>query len=114
MLEKMPWVQFLAWMAYSELEPFGEERSDLRAGMTTAAVYNVHRDPKLRPLGAEDFMPFAARRGRSAGGARRPLTDPKAWAATKREVAVAFAPAAEQPTARRRRARKPKPVERIA
>ena len=46
-------------MAYYELEPFGEERADLRSAIVASTVANAHRDPKrrrkaFRPL---DFMP---------------------------------------------------------
>ena len=29
------------WLAYDKLEPFGEARADLRAGMMTAPLYNI-------------------------------------------------------------------------
>jgi hypothetical protein len=46
------------WRAYYELEPFGEERSDLRSGTIAAVVANTARDPKKRrrPYKASDFM----------------------------------------------------------
>ena len=33
------------WMVYYELEPFGEERADLRAGIVASTVANVNRAP---------------------------------------------------------------------
>lgn len=47
------------WMVYYELEPFGEERADLRAGIVASTVANVNRDPKKqkKPFAAQDFMP---------------------------------------------------------
>lgn len=46
-------------MVYYELEPFGEERADLRAGIVASTVANVNRDAKKqkKPFAAQDFMP---------------------------------------------------------
>lgn len=47
------------WMAYAEVEPFGEERADLRSGIIASTVANTARDPKKRkqPYTADEFMP---------------------------------------------------------
>lgn len=47
------------WMAYFSLDPFGEERADLRAGIVASTIANAQRDPKQRrqPYKPEDFMP---------------------------------------------------------
>jgi hypothetical protein len=47
------------WRAYARLNPFGEERGDLQAGIVAATVANTARDPKRRPrpFRARDFMP---------------------------------------------------------
>lgn len=47
------------WMAYAQLEPFGEEREDLRAGIVASTIANANRDPKKRkkPFAPEDFIP---------------------------------------------------------
>lgn len=53
--------EFAEWMAYYRLEPFGEERADLRAGIIASASVNVwaKRGRSAKP---SDFMPkFAAR-----------------------------------------------------
>jgi hypothetical protein len=46
-------------MAYYEMEPFGEERADLRSGIVASTVANAHRDAKRRrkPFRPLDFMP---------------------------------------------------------
>jgi len=46
-------------MQYYQLEPFGEERADLRAGIIAATIANTARDPKKRrkPFGPDEFMP---------------------------------------------------------
>lgn len=38
---------FVEWMAYYSLEPWCEDRADLRAGHTTAAVLNILRKGTL-------------------------------------------------------------------
>lgn len=46
-------------MAYFRLEPFGEERADVRAALVAATVANMARDPKRRrrPFQLSEFMP---------------------------------------------------------
>lgn len=46
-------------MAYAGLEPFGEERADLRAGIVASTVANAARDPKVQrdPFTPQEFMP---------------------------------------------------------
>jgi hypothetical protein len=50
-------------MAYASLEPFGEERADVRAGIIAAVIANANRDRKKRPdpFTPADFMPFVKR-----------------------------------------------------
>jgi hypothetical protein len=47
------------WMVYYELEPFGEERADLRSGIVASTIANVNRDPKKqkKPYSPQDFLP---------------------------------------------------------
>lgn len=49
--------EFVAWQAYSLLEPFGEERADLRAGIVAATLANVNRGRQTPPYRPRDFMP---------------------------------------------------------
>ena len=46
-------------MAFYQIEPFGEERADLRAAVVAAVIANANRDPKQHPQAftVEDFMP---------------------------------------------------------
>lgn len=46
-------------MAFYRLEPFGEEREDLRMGILASTIANVNRDPKVRRRAyqARDFIP---------------------------------------------------------
>jgi hypothetical protein len=43
--------RFREWQAFSQLEPFGEERADQRTAAIEAALWNIHRDPKRHPKG---------------------------------------------------------------
>lgn len=47
------------WMLYAQVEPFGEERADLRSAIVASTVANVQRDAKQHrePYTAADFMP---------------------------------------------------------
>jgi hypothetical protein len=60
MLETMPWEQFQGWLAYATLEPFGEDRSDLRVGYAAARIAGIiaasqgAKNAKFKPI---DFMP---------------------------------------------------------
>lgn len=57
-LHEISWRQLKLWMEYAELEPFGEERADLRAGIVASMIANVNRDPrKGKPFQPSDFMP---------------------------------------------------------
>ena len=56
--------EFSEWIAYHGLEPFGEERADLRAGIVAATVANVHRGRGQRALKPADFMPKPPQRPR--------------------------------------------------
>lgn len=46
------------WLAYAEIEPFGDFRADVRAGIVASTIANVHRGKGQRAFGAADFMPF--------------------------------------------------------
>jgi hypothetical protein len=68
--EEISSLEFSEWLAYYRLEPFGDERADLRSGIVASTVANAHRDPKRRhrPFEAREFLPhFEAER------------DPQSW-----------------------------------
>lgn len=52
--------ELTGWIAYFGLEPFGEERADLRSGIVAAVIANANRDTKKRrePYQPQDFMMF--------------------------------------------------------
>lgn len=45
------------WMVYYTIEPFGEERADLRAGIISSTVANVNRGKGGRTYKPQEFMP---------------------------------------------------------
>lgn len=62
LLSEMDSMELTEWMAYDQVEPFGEWRADLRAGIVASTIANALRGRGSRPLAPEDFIPrFAAR-----------------------------------------------------
>ncbi|WP_250467631.1 DUF4035 domain-containing protein [Caballeronia sp. GAFFF2] len=51
-------VEFADWMAFYNIEPFGERIADIRMGMLAATTANIHRDPKTKAFEPADFMPW--------------------------------------------------------
>jgi len=60
---RMSSAEFSEWLAYDRIDPFGEGRADVRIGVLSALIANIHRNPKKRaePYSAVDFMPFLQR-----------------------------------------------------
>lgn len=46
------------WMAFYQLEPFGDYRADYRSGVIASTFANAHRAQDASPFKVEDFMPF--------------------------------------------------------
>ena len=57
MLERIDSRELTEWMAYAQVEPFGEERADLRAGIVASTIANVWRSSGQKVLKPSDFMP---------------------------------------------------------
>lgn len=57
LLERVSSRELTEWMAFYQLEPWGTEIWDFRAGLIAAAVANAHRGRKTRPFRPTDFMP---------------------------------------------------------
>lgn len=49
---------FTSWQAYYTLEPFGQERADLRAGIVASTMANALRGKRTRAYKPKDFMPM--------------------------------------------------------
>lgn len=62
LLHRIDSKELTEWMAFYQLEPWGADVDDWRAGMIASTVANVHRDPKKRrePFSPQDFMPQRA------------------------------------------------------
>lgn len=54
--------EFVEWMAYFRIEPFGDIIADLRHGAATATLANINRDVEKRPepYTADDFIYWRA------------------------------------------------------
>ena len=50
--------QFAEWQAFYALDPFGDQRADLRAGIVCATMSNRWRGKNENPKEPLDFMPF--------------------------------------------------------
>ena len=44
------------WKAYDRIEPFGEERQDLRAALICCTLANIHRGKNQPPFKIDDFL----------------------------------------------------------
>jgi hypothetical protein len=53
----MPASDFMEFMLYERLEPYGDKRSDIHCGIIASTIANVNRDPKKQPYKPSDFMP---------------------------------------------------------
>ena len=54
MLAEMSVAELGAWQKFYELEPFGCDQDDLRAGVAASVIANIYRDRKEKP---EEFTP---------------------------------------------------------
>jgi hypothetical protein len=57
MLSEITSRQFAEWMAYAQLEPFGEERDDLRMGIVASTIANANRGKGQKAYKPTDFIP---------------------------------------------------------
>ena len=57
MLARMGSDEFSEWLAFYQLEPFGDYRADYRSGVVASTFANAHRVKDASPFRPEDFMP---------------------------------------------------------
>lgn len=50
--------EFSEWMAYYGIEPWGEDRADLRSGILASITANINRKKNTKPYSPIDFMPY--------------------------------------------------------
>jgi hypothetical protein len=66
MLSEMGANHFWEWVAFAKLEPFTEERADLRTGIIASTIANIHRGKRRKAYKPKDFMPqFTLKREQS-------------------------------------------------
>jgi hypothetical protein len=58
LLSKLGSDELSEWMAFYQLEPFGDFRADYRSALATSTFANAHRQKDSPPFKPEDFMPF--------------------------------------------------------
>ena len=51
--------ELIDWYAFYYLQPFGDERADLRNALTSCIIANAFRKKGSRSFKPKDFMPFA-------------------------------------------------------
>ncbi|MBU3694793.1 MAG: hypothetical protein FGM40_08205 [Rhodocyclaceae bacterium] len=76
LLETIDSAELAEWLAYDQIEPFGPQREDLRAGLICSTVANHSMSPPRRPRRPSDYMLFAHEPGQ-AFDAPVLLADPK-------------------------------------
>ena len=57
MLDGISAKQLQSWMAYYDIEPFGEERADLRSAIVACQIVNVNIPKGKKRFKPGDFMP---------------------------------------------------------
>lgn len=65
--------QFAEWIEYYGLEPFGEERADLRSAIVACTMANGWRGKGQSPSRPLDFMPYARKREQTPDEIKREL-----------------------------------------
>jgi hypothetical protein len=48
--------ELMEWRAFYNIEPFGEEREDLRMAMVCCTLANIHRGKNTPPYRLSDFL----------------------------------------------------------
>lgn len=71
LLAELTWPQMAEWLAFGALEPIGDYRADVRAGVIAATLANVHRGRNQKAFVPSDFMPFYPRTQRHVAGEMR-------------------------------------------
>jgi hypothetical protein len=58
MLSRMSSMELAEWIAFSKVEPIGDEREDIRIGMLATLWANINRNPEVKkePFKLDDFI----------------------------------------------------------
>tara|TARA_R100001463_G_scaffold129363_1_gene188245 strand:- start:572 stop:823 length:252 start_codon:yes stop_codon:yes gene_type:complete len=65
MLARIDSLELAEWMVYYGLDPFGNERTDLQAGIIASTIANAN-SAKGKTFQASDFMPFKEQQEQSS------------------------------------------------
>lgn len=57
LMQRMSAAEFMEWRLLEQIEPFGDRRADIHAGMVCAVLANIHRGEKTKPFTITDFVP---------------------------------------------------------
>lgn len=71
--------EFADWQFYAQIEPFGEDRADFRAGVIASTFYNMNRGKNAEALKPSDFMHFAEKPERAPATAADVHAKLRAW-----------------------------------
>jgi hypothetical protein len=90
MMRRMPAPLIAEWAAFDALEPFGEERADLRVSALLQTMVNLQRNQKRhpRPFTLDDFI---LRFGDAAPAAPRRTQTPQQQFDILKAIALAYA-----------------------
>jgi len=58
LLDRLTCAEWCEWLAFFSLEPFGDERADLRAGIVASTISNRLRSKGEKALQPHEFMPY--------------------------------------------------------
>jgi hypothetical protein len=56
MEERMPASEFFEWMMLEQIDPFGERRADIHAGLLSTLIANIYRAKNRRKYKLADFL----------------------------------------------------------
>ena len=81
----LSYAEFQEWCLYYQIEPWGEDRADLRAGIVASTIANYagkERSNGADPALPADFMPYLDGPEQAPQAEAQPLTDEElaAWA----------------------------------
>lgn len=79
MLARISSQELTEWACYYGLEPFGEDRADLRSGIISATVANVNRSEKQEALTPQAFMPKFGQEPAEEPELEEETEEPEAW-----------------------------------
>lgn len=54
--------EYAHWLALFRVDPWGEQRADLRAGIIAATIANVNRGKNTQAFKPNKFMPYIPKR----------------------------------------------------